>query len=444
MNFLILQYSCNKPESLKNLCKYFFVIVFTIYFSSHSNAQDFINREAELLKETLMKHRRALHQIPELSNREFKTAAYVKSELDKMNLEIKTGIAYTGVVAVLHTGNPGPVIALRADMDALPVEERSGESFASNTKTQYNGQEVFVSHACGHDAHVAILLGTAELMSRHRKKFKGTIVFIFQPAEEGPPEGENGGAKMMVEQGVLKNPKVDAIFGLHVNTHAELGTLLYKPGAFLAAADWFKVIIKGKQTHGAKPWNGIDPINISSQIIQAYQSIVARQTDLVKSPLVITVGKIHGGLRENIIPEVVEFGGTVRTLDSTIRIETQRSMKILAQNIAEGYGAQAQVEFTPRVPITYNDIDLVEKSIPALKKASGEDHLKATEWSTWSEDFAYYGKEVPSFFFNLGVMVPGSDPNKLGPHHTPEFKIDDSRLDIGVKAFCHLVMDYKK
>ncbi|MBK9270380.1 MAG: amidohydrolase [Saprospiraceae bacterium] len=407
-------------------------------------AQDFIEKESRLILDDLIQHRRHLHQNPELSNREFNTAQYVAKHLREYNLEVKEGIAHTGVVGILKTNRPGPVIALRADMDALPVEEKSGLPFASQLKTNYNGQEVSVSHACGHDAHVAILLGTAQLLAKHRHRLKGTIVFIFQPAEEGPPEGEEGGAPMMIQQGVLEDPKVEVIFGLHMNAHAPVGHLWYKPGAFMASADWFKVEITGKQTHGAKPWDGVDPITVAAQIIQGYQTIVARQTDLTKTPLVLTVGKINGGLRENIIPEKVIFGGSIRVMDTSIQYQTHRSMHLMTKNIAEAYGANASLTIVQRCPVTFNTPDLVQRMIPSLQKAAGADRVSLTDGSTWSEDFAWYGTKVPSFFFNLGGRPVGIDPDKVSPHHTPGFVIDDSQLDVGVRAFCHLVMDYSR
>lgn len=403
-------------------------------------AQDFIEKESRNLRETVIGHRRHLHQNPELSNREFKTAQYIAKHLREWNLEVKENVAHTGVVGILRTTRPGPVVALRADMDALPVEEKSGLNFASKTKSMYNGQEVSVSHACGHDAHVAILLGTAQLLSKHRSQLKGTIVFIFQPAEEGPPEGEEGGALMMIKEGVLDTPKVDVIFGLHLNAHAPSGHLWYKPGAFMASADWFKVEVTGKQAHGAKPWNGVDPIMVATQIIQGFQTIVARQTDLTKSPLVLTVGKINGGIRENIIPEKVSFGGSIRVMDTSIQYQTHRTMELIANNIAEAYGATAKLTIDQRCPVTYNTPTLVQKMIPALEKAAGKDWVKLTEGSTWSEDFAWYGTKVPAFFFNLGGMSEGLDPEKVAPHHTPEFFIEDQHLDVGVRAFCYMVM----
>lgn len=427
------------PISLSKSSLFF---VFSILSGFAYGQADIIEIRTTKVLEKVIAHRRHLHQHPELSNREFKTAEYVAGHLRTLGLEVRTGIAHTGVIGILKGKKPGPVIALRADMDALPVPERRRLPFSSDVTTDYNGQTVSVSHACGHDAHVAILLGAAEVLTGMKDRIEGTVVFIFQPAEEGPPEGEEGGAALMVKQGVLDNPRVDVIFGLHMNAHAESGMLLYRPGAFMASADWFKVIVKGKQTHGAKPWNGVDPISVGAQIIQGFQTIVARETDLTKTPLVITVGKIQGGLRENIIPEELRFGGSVRVLDTTIQRKTHRAMERVATQIAEAYGASARVEFEPRTPVTYNPPELVKKMLPSLQKAAGPDRVSETGWSTWSEDFAFYGLRVPAFFFNLGGMPPGDDPDKVAPHHTPEFYIDDSRLDVGVRAFCQLVLDY--
>lgn len=422
--------------------KYLCLLAFWTFAGLSSGQSDPVDVQTARALEKVIAHRRHLHRHPELSNREFKTAEYVAAQLRDFGLEVRTGIAHTGVVGILKGKKQGPVIALRADMDALPVEERRRLPFSSDVTAQYNGQTVSVSHACGHDAHVAILLGAAEVLSGMRDRIRGTVVFIFQPAEEGPPEGEEGGAALMVKQGVLDDPKVDVIFGLHMNAHAESGTLLYRPGAFMASADWFKVIVKGRQTHGAKPWNGVDPISVGAQIIQGFQTIVARETDLTKTPLVITVGKIQGGIRENIIPEELRFGGSVRVLDTAIQRQTHRAMERVATQIAEAYGASARVEFEPRTPVTYNPPELVSKMLPSLQKAAGADKVQQTGWSTWSEDFAFYGLRVPAFFFNLGGMPLGEDPERVAPHHTPEFYIDDSRLDVGVRAFCHLVLDY--
>ena len=403
-----------------------------------------LETEINTVKPKLIEWRRHFHQNPELSSREYKTAEYVANFLKGLGLEVKTGVAKTGVVAILKGGKPGPVIALRADMDALPVIERVQSSFMSTVKTEYNGQQVGVMHACGHDAHTAMLMGTAQVLSAMKKDIAGTVKFIFQPAEEGPPEGEEGGAPLMVKEGVLDNPKVDVIFGMHIESAIEIGTVQYKPGAFMASADAFEIKVKGKSSHGSQPWLGVDPVMTSSLIIQGLQTIVSRQSDLTKAPVVITVGAINGGVRFNIIPEEVKMIGTVRTLDSAMRIKVLEKIKFTAQTIAESQGAVAEVSIQNKTLVTYNQPALVEKMIPSLQKALGKENVKPMNWVTGAEDFSFYQDKVPGFFFYLGGMPKGNDPAKAPPHHTPDFFIDDSRLDAGVRAFCQLVFDYGK
>lgn len=386
--------------------------------------------------------RRYIHEHPELSNREVNTAKLVAEKLRGWGLEVKTGIAKTGVVGILKGGQPGPVVGLRADMDALPVAERNDLPFKSNVKAEYNGQQVSVMHACGHDSHVAMLLGAAEVLSSMKNKIKGTVVFIFQPAEEGSPAGETGGADDMVKEGVMDNPKIDAIFGLHINSQTEIGKIRYKSGAEMAASDWFTIKVKGKGSHGSQPWSGIDPIAVASQIYTGLQMIVSRQSELTKAPVVITVGKINGGVRENIIPEEMTMSGTIRTLDAKMQDEVHEKIKLTATKIAESMGATAEVTIQRRTPVTYNTPELVKKMIPSLEKAAGKDNVIDAEWTTGAEDFAFYSAKAPSFFFFVGGMPKGKDPKTAAAHHTPDFYIDDSRLDVGVKAFCNIVFDY--
>ncbi len=403
-----------------------------------------IDKACEQILPRVIEWRRHLHQYPELSNRETKTAAYIEAHLRKLGLEVRTQVAKTGVVAILKGGKSGPVIALRADIDALPVQERANIPFASKEKSIFNGQPVDVMHACGHDSHAAILMGTAEVLTAMKAQVKGTIVFIFQPAEEGPPEGEEGGAPLMIKEGVMDNPKVDVIFGLHIAAQSELGKITYKSGAVMASSDWFTIKVKGKQTHGSMPWGGIDPIVVGSQIIQGLQTIVSRQEELTKAPVVITVGRINGGVRENIIPEEITMSGTIRTLDSAMQQDVHRRIKITAEKIAEASGAKAEVSISTKTLVTFNTPDLVKKMLPSLEKACGAGNLKETEWKTGAEDFSFYGAKAPAFFFFLGAMPKGVKEADAFPHHTPDFYIDDSRLDVGVKAFCHLVFDYVK
>jgi amidohydrolase len=406
------------------------------------NAKNEIDAAAEKILPKVVEWRRHLHQHPELSNREFKTAAYVEAHLRKLGLEVRTKVAHTGVVGVLKGKLPGPVVALRADMDALPVTERVKIPFASKEKGEYNGEEVGVMHACGHDSHVAMLMGAAEILAGMRDQLKGTVVFIFQPAEEGPPAGEEGGAPLMVKEGVMDNPKVDAIFGIHISSKLEIGKIEYRSGAFMASSDWFTIKVKGKQTHGSQPWSGIDPIVVSSQIIMGLQTIVSRQEELTKAPVVITVGRIGAGVRENIIPEELVMAGTIRTLDSAMQREVHERIRRTATNIAEASGATAEVNIDTKTLVTFNTPELVRLTLPSLQKAAGADNVEETEWRTGAEDFSYYGLKAPAFFFNVGGMPKGMKKEEAFPHHTPDFFIDDSRLDVGVKAFCHLVLDY--
>src|SRR5687768_2854545 len=386
--------------------------------------------------------RRQLHQYPELGNREFKTARLIAEQLKKIGLEVKENVAKTGVVGILKGAKPGPCIALRADMDALPVVERVNIPFASKEKTIYNGEEVGVMHACGHDAHVAMLMSVAEVLSEIRSEIKGTVKFIFQPAEEGAPEGEEGGAALMIKEGVMENPKVDAVFGLHIQSRIESGKIEYKSGAFMAAADFFSIKVKGKASHGSQPWLGVDPIAISAQIIQGLQNIVSRESELTKAPVVITVGKIQSGVRNNIIPEECIMLGTIRTLDSAMQKDVHKKFIHTITKIAEAGGAETEVIIDTKTLVTYNDPALVKKMLPSLQTAIGADNVSEREWVTGAEDFSYYGTKAPAFFFYLGGMPKGTDSKKAPPHHTPDFYVEDGAMKTGIKAFCQLVTDY--
>jgi len=429
---------------MNKLLAAFFVLVFILTPVFAVTLDEQIDAAAVKILPRVIEWRRQLHQHPELSNREFKTSEMVATYLKSLGLEVRTGIAKTGVVGILKGGQPGPVIGLRADMDALPVTERVNIPFASKEKADYNGVQVGVMHACGHDSHVAMLLGTAEVLSSMKSQLKGTVVFIFQPAEEGPPAGEEGGAALMVKEGVMDNPKIDVIFGIHINAQTEIGKIRYKSGSFMASSDWFTVKVKGKQTHGSTPWTGIDPIVVATQIITGFQTIVSRQSELTKAPVVITVGKINAGVRENIIPEELVMAGTIRTLDSQMQKDVHEKMKLTVQKIAESFGATAEITIDTKTLVTYNTPDLVRQMLPSLEKAAGKENTYETDWTTGAEDFSYYGTKAPAFFFNIGGMPVGMNPKDSAPHHTPDFYIDDSRLDVGVKAFCHLVFDYRK
>lgn len=386
--------------------------------------------------------RRDFHQFPELSNREFRTAEKVAAHLQSLGLEVQTGIAHTGVVGLLRTGKPGPVIALRADMDALPVTERNTLPFASKERTVFNGQETGVMHACGHDTHVAILMATAEILSRHRNELRGTIKFIFQPAEEGPPAGEEGGAYLMVKEGVLQNPDVDVIFGLHIQSISPLGRITYRPAGLLAASDWFSIKVKGRQSHGSAPWMGIDPIVVSAQIIMGLQTIVSRQTELTKEAAVITVGRIQSGIRENIIPEEAFMAGTIRTLDEGMQQQIHEKIKLTAEKIAESAGATAEVVIEKKTPVTFNDPQLTEKMVASLRKAAGAENVIRINAVTGAEDFAFYQQKVPGFFFFVGARPPDMDPEKVPAHHTPDFMIDERGMLTGLKAMLQVTLDY--
>jgi amidohydrolase len=408
---------------------------------------NFTPRVAELAKKVepeVIQWRRHLHQYPELSNREFKTAEYVAQYLKTLGLEVQTGIAHTGVIGILKTNKPGPVVALRADMDGLPVIERANLPFASKEKDVYQGQNVGVMHACGHDTHVAMLMGAAKVLTQMKSELRGTIVFIFQPAEEGAPPGENGGAKMMVEEGVLSKNKVNAVFGLHINSATEVGTIRYRPGGTMAAADRFVIKVKGKQTHGSTPWTGIDPIIVAAQIIQGLQFIVSRQTELTKEAAVISVGRIQGGVRNNIIPEEVEMEGTIRTLEIGMQDKLHADIHRTATNIAESMGATAEVEIFKYVPVTYNDPKLTDEMLPILVETLGRDNIILSRAVTGAEDFSFFAKEVPGLFLFVGGMTPGQDPATAAPHHTPDFIIDEAGMFHGVKLYCNLALDYLK
>jgi len=403
-----------------------------------------LNTACERMLPKVIEWRRYLHQHPELSNRERNTAAYIEKHLRSLGLEVKSGVAKTGVVGILKGALPGPVIGLRADMDALPVKERSKLPFASTAKGEYNGQEVDVMHACGHDSHVAMLMGAAEVLSGLKNRLKGTVVFIFQPAEEGPPGNEEGGAPLMIKEGVMDNPKIEAIFGIHISSKIEIGKIRYKSGAFMASSDWFTIRVKGKQTHGSQPWLGIDPIVVGSQIIAGLQTIVSRQEELTKAPVVITVGRINGGVRENIVPEEISMSGTIRTLDSAMQRDVHQRIRRTAQHIAEASGATAEVTIDTKTLVTFNTPELVKKMLPSLEKAAGKGNVTEIEWTTGAEDFSFFGTKAPAFFFNVGGRPKEISEKDAFPHHTPDFYMDDSRLDVGVKAFCHLVFDYTR
>ncbi len=419
---------------------------FYLLIAVSTSAQELPANYEQLIKaETpkVIEWRRYFHQYPELSNREVNTAKKIEAYLQQLGITTRTA-ANTGVVGVLKGGKPGPVVALRADIDGLPVTERNALPFKSNATADYNGQKVGVMHACGHDTHIAMLLGTAEVLSKMKNDVPGTVVFLFQPAEEGPPGTEEGGAPLMIKDGAMDNPKVEAVFGMHIESWGDLGKVYYKPGAFMASSDWFTIKVKGKQSHGAEPWKSIDPIVVSSAIIQNLQTIVSRQMDLTTAPVIITVGKINAGVRPNIIPEEAVMEGTIRTLDSKMQTEVHERIRTTVKNIAASFGATAEVSIDTKTLVTYNDPKLVTRSLPSLQKALGENNVVPYHWVTGAEDFSFYGAKAPTFFFYLGARSPQITMEQAPAHHTPDFIIDDSRLDAGVRAFCQLVFDYAK
>ena len=401
-----------------------------------------MDKSAESLEKKVVSWRRDFHEHPELGNREFQTSAKVAAHLKGLGFEVKTGVGKTGVVGLLKGGKPGPVVALRADMDGLPVTERVDLPFKSQARTEYNGQQTGIMHACGHDTHVAILMGVAEVLASVKNDLRGTVKFIFQPAEEGAPTGEEGGAYLMVKEGVLENPKVDAIFGLHINSQTEVGTIKYRPGATMAAVDQFAIKLKGKQTHGASPWSGVDPIVTSAQVVMGLQTIVSRNLPLTENAAVVTVGAIHGGIRQNIIPEEVNMIGTIRSLDADMQKTIHRRIKEVAVNIAESAGAKADVNIDVMYPITYNDPKLTDQMVGSLEAVAGKNNVKITPAQTGAEDFSFYQQKVPGFFYFLGGMTKGTKVEDAAPHHTPDFRIDESCFVLGMKSLCHLTVDY--
>ncbi|MDO6820382.1 amidohydrolase [Zobellia sp. 1_MG-2023] len=414
-------------------------LLFVIAPITSSVAQNF-EKEYEAIESKVINWRREIHQNPELSNREFKTAEKIAKHLTSLGIEVQTGVAHTGVVGILKGKKPGKVIALRADIDALPVFERNDLPYKSTVTTDYKGEKVPFMHACGHDTHTAILMGVAEILSKHTDKIKGTVKFIFQPAEEGPPEGEEGGALLMVKEGVLNSPKVDAIFGLHINSQTPVGVIRYKSGGTMAAAQKFTIHVKGKQSHGARPWSGVDPILISAKIIDGLQTIISREAELTNEAAVITVGKITSGVRFNIIPESAEMIGTIRTLDYDMKALINTRMQEMVPTIAKAYGGEATIEIKDATDITYNAPELVTQMLPTLNKVAGANNVQTQKAVTGAEDFSYFQKEVPGFFFFLGGMTPGT--TESFPHHTPDFVIDDSGLLLGVKALTEMSIDF--
>jgi amidohydrolase len=411
-------------------------------YAQNGGFQSQIDQRAEVLEDQVIEWRRHFHEHPELSNRETETAAYIAERLRALNIDVETGVAHTGVVGVLKGGQPGPVVGLRADMDALPVKERVDVPFASTATGTYNGETVPVMHACGHDTHMAMLLGAATILAEMRDELPGTVKFLFQPAEEGAPEGEEGGADLMIKEGALQNPNVDVVFGLHINSQTEVGTIKYRPGPIMAASDVFRITVNGKQTHGSTPWTGVDPIVTAAQIINGLQTVVSRQAELTNEAAVVSVGKIEGGVRNNIIPEQARMVGTIRTLDTGMQDKVHADIRRTATNIAESMGAAADVEINRGYPVTDNDPELTAQMAPTLERVAGAENVEVINPITGAEDFSYFQHEVPGLYFFVGGMPKGMDPAAAAPHHTPDFYIDESGMQLGVRALTALTVDY--
>ena len=408
--------------------------------SAYSQIDQSILKDIEQIESQVIDWRHYFHENPELSNREFNTAEKIATHLKSLGMEVQTGVAKTGVVGLLKGNNPGKVVALRADIDGLPVTERNDLSYKSTVVDTFLGTKTGVMHACGHDTHIAILMGVAQVLSKHKDKINGSIKFIFQPAEEGPPPGEEGGAKLMVKEGVLENPKVDAIYGLHISSGTPVGTITLKPEGIMAAVERFVVTVNGKGSHGSAPWSGVDPILISAKIIDGFQTIISREAYLIEAPAVITVGKITSGTRFNVIPESAELIGTVRTLNPDMRTMIIKRMTEMASDIAKAYGGSATIDWQNNTIVTYNDPELTTKAISTLKMVAGKDKVLGMKAVTGGEDFSFFQEKIPGVYFFLGGMTPGN-PQPY-PHHTPDFKIDDAGMLLGVKSLSQLALDY--
>ena len=416
------------------------LLLLLIGASAKAQIDQSILKDIEDIESQVIDWRHYFHENPELSNREFNTADKIAAHLKSLGMEVQTGVAKTGVVGLLKGNDPGKVVALRADIDGLPVTERNDLSYKSNVVDTFLGTKTGVMHACGHDTHIAILMGVAEVLSKHKDKIKGSIKFIFQPAEEGPPPGEEGGAKLMVKEGVLQNPKVDAIYGLHINSGTPVGTITLKPEGIMAAVERFVVTVKGKGSHGSAPWSGVDPILISAKIIDGFQTIISREAYLIEAPAVITVGKITSGTRFNVIPESAELIGTVRTLNPDMRTMIIKRMTEMASDIAKAYGGDATIDWQNNTIVTYNDPELTTKAIGTLKMVAGADKVLGMKAVTGGEDFSYFQEKIPGVYFFLGGMTPSN--TMPYPHHTPDFQIDDAGMLLGVKSLTQLALDY--
>ena len=429
---------------MKKILLYGFTFLSIQAFAQNESLKSKLMLAANNIEPRVIEWRRDFHQHPELGNQETRTAEIIAKHLTSLGMEVKTGIAKTGVVGILKGAKAGPVVALRADMDGLPVKERVDVPFASRATAQFNGQEVNVMHACGHDSHMAILMGVAQVLSENKRDLKGTVKFIFQPAEEGPPFGEEGGAELMVKEGVLENPKVDVVFGLHIDAQTEVGKITYRPGGTMASVNDMQIIVKGRQAHGASPWQSVDPIVVSAQIINNLQTIISRNLNITENAGIVTIGSIHAGNRSNIIPEQVEMMGTLRALSAEDEKMIIARVKQVATKTAESAGAIAEVKipFSVRYPVTFNDIALTNKMLPSLQNSAGAKMVLLVPADTGAEDFSFYQEKIPGLFIFLGGMPKGRDPKKTASHHTPDFFIDESGFNLGVKAMVNLTVDY--
>jgi amidohydrolase len=419
-----------------------FLCISAIPAFAQTSLKNLVSHKADSLQSEVVAWRRDFHEHPELGNHEVRTAGIIAQYLKSLGLEVKTGIATTGVVGILKGGYPGPVVALRSEMDALPVTERTPVPFASKVKTMYNGQEVGVMHACGHDSHMAMLMAVAQILTSMKSQLHGTVKFIFQPAEEGLPPGEVGGAEEMVKEGVLENPKVDVIFGQHIISYVPTGTIVYRPGGEMAAVNGFHIVVKGKSSHGAMPWAGVDPIVISAQIINNLQTVVSRNIDITQNPAVITIGEIRGGNRGNIIPDSVEMDGTLRSFTDADKKLLWDKVNQIATSTATMQGATAKVTLGNDYPVTYNDPALAAQMLPSLQQTAGAANVSICPPVTGAEDFSFYQQKVPGLFYFLGGMPKGGDPKTTPANHSQNFYIEESGFTLGVKTMCNLTLDY--
>ena len=431
-----------KPYIFQILCLFVFTLNSTAQMKNLDQFKQSIDKEIEEIENVVVEWRRDFHQNPELSNQEYRTAKIVADHLKSLGMEVQTEVANTGVVGVLKGGKPGPVVALRADMDALPVTEEVDLPFASKVKTTYNGQEVGVMHACGHDVHTSVLMGVAKILAGMKEDLPGTVKFIFQPAEEGAFGEECWGAELMIREGVLENPKPDAIFGMHI-WPLPVGDIGYRAGAFMASVDDFKIIVEGRGTHGALPWQGVDPIVTASQIVMGLQTIVSRNVALNEGGAVVSIGSIHGGSRNNIISDDVEMLGTIRTHNEKAREIIHRKIVEIATNIAEANGAKAKVVIDTLYPSTVNNQNLTLKMVPVLKEAAfAGKNVREIYPVMPAEDFSYYQKEIPGMYFFLGYLEPGTNPNEIEANHSPRFLVDEKSIPAGMRAISYLALDY--